>query len=277
MEQQMEQTVQQPLKQEGVLPEQPTPKPASENTPTLTSKEQPSCESAIRKSEPTLEYDCAAWSSVGPRPKNDDAWKIDRSDDTLFALVADGIGGAPYGEIYSKVACQAALQALTTGATPLEALQVAQEKTSRLRECIDPEHGGGCTLLATAFRPNGLVDLAWVGDSLLAIIHADATLTWVNEADRFPNSNALRSCICMPNTIIHTAQTQLSAGDTALLMTDGVWEFFEDNLPLALDGAASALTAAYMLADVAGTQGTDNATVIVVRSLEQCGQDPKEA
>ena len=246
------------------------------NTSGNTKAPEPSCpaETPCVESFPdkeTITFKSAVWSCQGPRPNNEDALLTGKlNDGQAFAIVSDGIGGAPHGEVYSKLACHYAASALEKGCSCADAIDEAQEKCLELMDIIDRGNGCGATLLVTVFELDGSVHCAYVGDSRLLVVSPDGIQKWSVPDRKY--GNALASAIGKKDSEVHTTDTlQMEPGSVAFLMTDGAWELLEKDeyaqqLQTRICEKNSEFDLAFWLSDTAGHEGSDNATVVVVSS-----------
>lgn len=214
-----------------------------------------------------LTLEIAAWSSIGPRAKNDDFSAFVQDENGTYLALSDGIGGAPYGEVFSKLACAESLTALAAKKNATEAIAYANEFCCRVRSAIT-DRGSGATLLLAAVSNDGSVDVGWVGDSLLFHIRGEK-IAQINEPDRVAGANALASAIGMPETRIYTTSLSLESEDYLVLASDGVHEHLEPARILSLLKESQSIHhAAIDIAETAGSEGTDNSTVLIAHATQ---------
>lgn len=194
-----------------------------------------------------------------------------RNEDSLIlapelgvAVVADGMGGHPGGDVASRVAAEYAIRRLGTllprpDEPPPEGMEEAMRSAMtetvlgahqavRARSARHPDlEGMGTTLTAIAVdRDSGLCAIGHVGDSrmyrlrgsdLVQLTHDD---TWVQmrvdareltpaQARRHPHSHILTQCLGLddpPEPQISTGQ--VADGDVYLLCTDGLIGMLDD-------------------------------------------------
>lgn len=83
-------------------------------------------------------------------------------DKVAGICVADGIGGAPLGDAFARLACHIAMAALREGHTASSALRVANAEVAKFATKIDSPGSGTALLVA---RPDcASLDVAWAGD-----------------------------------------------------------------------------------------------------------------
>ncbi len=235
------------------------------------------------------------WSAAGDshrgriREKNEDFFHID--EDRGIFIVADGMGGHAAGEVASRLAADAALEALRRLEEPEpEALRAAfRTAQEQIAACCDdqPEtQGMGTTLTAAHLSADGRLRIAHIGDSRLYRVQG-ATLhqltrdhTWVQQevdagrldpgdAPRHPFSHILSRVLTAtdppaPDII----STRVEPGDVLLLCSDGLYNMV-DGQPLVdiltRDQEEPAALVERLIASANRRGGTDNITVIVVR------------
>jgi protein phosphatase len=237
----------------------------------------------------SLSLRTGAYSDIGrTRKKNDDSGYAG----THFVMVADGMGGAPAGDLASAVAVQT-MQRLDMPAPDdlLEALAGALYRANdRLSELIDEDpavEGMGTTITAVLFD-GAQIGVAHLGDSrgylwrdgeLLRLTHDH---TWVRSlidegriTEEEAKTHSHRSLLLKVLDGRHDNDPDLTlfdvhAGDRILLCSDGLSGFVEhDRLAEAL-GAGSAEEVAVELTQLAlDSHSTDNVTVVVADVVEE--------
>ena len=213
-------------------------------------------------------------SRTGARAENDDAYRIDGS--AALIAVSDGIGGAPDGDVMSRVATGRCVEAYAEARDLLIAFASANRTVAHIARLLDSPDSGA-TLLAATFSNEGL-RVAWVGDSVAYRLH-NGVLGLITDVGRRGNTNVLESAVGYEDEVApHVAECEVAPGDRFLFCTDGVWEPFEEVLGLGrLSGLLTDHDNAPMLAgaivDEAVGHGTDNATAVVLLALPD---DPKE-
>jgi len=193
-------------------------------------------------------------SDVGrARSRNEDSLSL--LPDLGVAVVADGMGGHPGGDVASRIAAVTAAKVLQdelrSGA---DVHEIMLRSVLRAHEAIRAEgerepalDGMGTTITALAVDPvSDTFILGHVGDSR-AYLYRAGTLTqltkddtWVQEridaqqltpeqARRHPFSHLLTQCLGLEDTPVpHITQGSVEVGDVYLLCTDGLVGMVED-------------------------------------------------
>ena len=169
----------------------PTPRPASPLTPRPSPPpHQPNLQPA-----PNPPRSTDLWRSGSP-PKSALVRKTTTSagfgrNHEVFA-VADGIGGAPRGDVAATVAVNAAIRAFEEGKPLPEALISANAAVMQICEWLgSPETGSTLLLAARSVTERDRIDLVWVGDSTAFLLH-DGALNLLTEPDRLPRQQRAR-------------------------------------------------------------------------------------
>ncbi len=234
----------------------------------------------------------------GSREKQEDSWRLERSGALLLAVVADGMGGHPAGEIASGLVADAVVENWRGGdpsTPPREALSAAlRGSLDRIRDHVEahPEtRGMGSTLVAIATDGR---DLHWlsVGDSHL-YLYREGSLRHLNEdhsmrgilARRSPelagDGVAFDTDTTLYGHILMSAVTgnlpehvdlpevpyALEPGDRLLLASDGLDVLGVDAIAeVCRDISTPEACAACLLQTVEALQrpGQDNVTVVVI-------------
>ncbi len=192
--------------------------------------------------------------------------------------MADGIGGAPRGDVAATVAVNAAIRAFEEGKPLPEALISANAAVMQICEWLgSPETGSTLLLAARSVTERDRIDLVWVGDSTAFLLH-DGALNLLTEPDRLPDSNALVSAVgYLPEPAPRTAHARVARGDRVLLCTDGVWETLDPaRLAELLSAGENAPWIAETIAREAADRGGDNATALVLIA-QNAEDDPRDA
>ena len=228
---------------------------------------------------------CGAYAPTIP----DDAW--DRGP--LF-IVADGLGGHAAGEVASRTAVEAALEAWSTGtpAAPHQALRAAARRANVA--VFDASVEKGRRGMATTFTAITLAGreaiIGHVGDSRCYLVRGENTSQLTNDHSRV--GEMLRAGLLTPEQATnHPARSMISrtvgtdpsvqvdlirqatqAGDTFILCSDGLWdvvgrhEMAEVARALGTPAVRSVADAAEQLVQLAlERKSPDNVTVLVVR------------
>ncbi|GGS12867.1 hypothetical protein GCM10010171_00710 [Actinokineospora fastidiosa] len=182
----------------------------------------------------------AGCSALGGRDTNQDSW---HAGERLIA-VADGVGGAPAGEVASRLAMESVVAA-GPDMPPEEAAVRANAAVRAYAETDPATHGMATTLVIAALGADGWVRGAYVGDSvtlvqtdrveLLSSPHtlgaelvAAGHLT-AEEGARHPNRNALVRAVGMEPTLQpDTWSRPAVVGERYLLCSDGLTDALDD-------------------------------------------------
>ena len=198
------------------------------------------------------------YSDKGPyREKNEDSVKCTVSGDHAFLVIADGLGGAPFGEIASKTACEEATKILSEGwngdldGSGREEFLLRLFNTVNgklLRRCVDePKYTGMCTTLTVAVLADGYVSIGHVGDSRAYLVTEDELICiskdhnrarillesgqiTEEEAKRHPLRNLL-TMVVGENMYLspYVDEVKVKDGDCVILLTDGVYSAVSDD------------------------------------------------
>lgn len=219
----------------------------------------------------------------------DDAW--DRGP--LF-IVADGLGGHAAGEVASRTAVEAALDAWTTGApaAPLQALRTATRSANVavFDAALDAGRRGMATTFTALTLSGREAIIGHVGDSRCYFVRGGTNSQLTNDHSRV--GEMLRSGLLTPEQAAnHPARSMITrtigsepavqidlihqstqAGDTFLLCSDGLWdvvarhELAEVAAAIGTPKVRTVADAAEALVQLALERKTpDNVTVLVVR------------
>lgn len=216
----------------------------------------------------------------------EDSW--DRGP--LF-VVADGMGGHAAGEVASRVAVEAALDTWSGGSpgAPTQALRAAVRRANVAvyDAATAPGHSGmGTTIVAATLAGHEAI-IGNVGDSRAYLVHGEECLQLTADHSRVGEMVRMRM-LSLEEAAVHPARSQLtrslgadpgiqvdltrqavSAGDSLLLCTDGLWDLVSrvemaDVLRGAPGGGASA-ELVDSLVELALKRGApDNVTVVVI-------------
>lgn len=237
-------------------------------------------------------------SAVGKvRERNEDAWgarSLEGRPDLLLA-VADGMGGLPGGEVASRLAVEACLEAFAAAsgsASDPRALLRDLIALARSRLSVAAERDAsllrmGTTLTLLLLRPDG----AWVGhlgDSRLlwcrgtqiALVTQDHSAAWPSvaagrmtpeQAERNPLGSVLTrhlgpAICCDPD--IPDRPLALEAGDRLLLCTDGLGKVVTMERIVTLVARPLPQAVESLVSEALAGGGPDNITVVLAEILE---------
>jgi PPM family protein phosphatase len=239
-----------------------------------------------------LEYEAAGVSDQGrTRKSNEDFYglSLNNREGACNFVVCDGMGGAAAGEVASRMAVEAMLQAMSQGPLTRETFQHAVDRANhsvhRSAEQDPARAGMGTTLVAMATRGEN----AWVAhvgdsrcyrfrDSRLERLTHDHSL--VDEQVRLGQlTQAQAETSPMRNVITRAVGTQdevdadviefgVAADDLYLLASDGLMREVDDASIADILGDASDLeaTCARLIRTANDAGGRDNITCVLVRA-----------
>ena len=199
-------------------------------------------------------------SIIGERDNQEDYGLIQTypSNNSLVAIIADGMGGQIAGEIASSKAVESFLSSFEKNATEnvstklAVALQNANHELNRLITSNPKLSGMGCTLLSVVISRSSLNWIS-VGDSIL-YLYRSQRLTKLNddhsmypvllesfkkgkiseeEMKTHPNRNALRSALTgdeIPIIDLKESSKNLEKNDILILATDGLLTISEKDI-----------------------------------------------
>jgi protein phosphatase len=217
------------------------------------------------------------------RESNEDALRVDGQRGLL--LVADGMGGHPCGDVASRVAADAVVDALAAGAGNLiDAIARAEKAVLTAAEDGTGMPGMGTTCVACRGCTEGL-EIAWVGDSrcyrlrdgrLEALTRdhneaqylVDEGLLKPEQAQHHPGRHMLARALGLgglERSEIDCCTVPAAPGDRALLCSDGLTgEIGDERIAEILNQHADDQTAVDALIEAAlAAGGHDNVTAIV--------------
>lgn len=259
------------------------------------------CESLqLEECTPRFSFQVGACSEVGARNKNDDSYHIEPG----FICVSDGIGGAPFGDIMSRICCQALRDEVLyrfggtnaqTAAQLEEMLVDAFVATDELATRIGRYLGGspGATLVA-ALATERDIAIVSVGDSMAFTLEGrELRRAFSNDGRAAADgSSELSSALgygilSRSRACVQVAHFDPHRCDSVVLCSDGVWSQIDEremNGEALLQPEPRSLAEALVHRAVCSMPETsDNATAVVMRvvavseidSLE--GQDVLES
>lgn len=226
------------------------------------------------------------------RSRNEDSLSLD--PDRAIAVVTDGMGGHPGGDVASRVAAIAAARSMAAlrkndsdrlARAMSRSVMVAHEAV-RAKGRADPTLAGmGTTLIAWAGdEETGAWAVGHVGDSRCYRLRGAALErltrddTWVqdrldrhqltpDEARSHPLGHMLTQCLGLEEAPLpHVTEGHVEDGDRFLLCTDGLMAMMSDEeIRRCLVDHPSDYSAAQALVEEANRRGgKDNTTVVVV-------------
>lgn len=185
-------------------------------------------------------YTYASHSDIGKRGNNEDSFNIVRSEESLIAIVADGLGGHANGEVASKIAADLIPQSLIDKEFDEDELGYA---ILNAHKKIGGTDSSACTTVAALWIHGSDAIAAHVGDSRIyqfrggKIIYQSEDHSMVQVAislgqlpsdacrhhkDRNKVYNVLGDKNERPK--VDTHELDILPGDRFLLCSDGFWE-----------------------------------------------------
>jgi protein phosphatase len=259
----------------------------------------------------------AANTDTGAKGKNNEdqfsvsAYHLSVLDKTpsVFAIIADGIGGHRAGEVASAIAVEMISQAVaeSDASQPVSIMQAAMiqaNQTIFAQASNDEEKNGMGTTCVTAWVIDDRLYSASVGNSRLyllrggKLIHLNVDHTWVQEAVDagalteaqariHPHANVIRRYLGSPQEIEVDTRLrsdrsarysrsnqgqELRPGDRLLLCSDGLNDMIEDEKILALARSGDLeQSVADLIAAANEAGGKDNITVILLEYPKKKG------
>jgi serine/threonine protein phosphatase PrpC len=241
-----------------------------------------------------MRIEAHAWSDVGDRRVNEDAWRIEIGDDEALLAVADGLGGHAGGDRAAKCCLDSIADSFARNSeltdTGLQTwANTADRAVAAVRtDAASPATSMRTTLALFAIR-EGVARSLHVGDSraywfrdgrlkaktrdhtvaqLVESAPAAAGLAPLDPADRNRVLRAIGAGTGVSADLGEAAR--LEPGDALLLCTDGLWSLIDEQLMVqSLAEAATPAQWAALLARRAQTDGSgpsspprDNITAI---------------
>ena len=225
-------------------------------------------------------------SEIGPiRSRNEDCWLADT--EISAAVVTDGVGGAPCGELASRAAAEAVINYLRSPEEDLPAEPRLPEAVRRANDVVreraanDRKCAGMASTAVACLWDSDTLHIANVGDSR-CYLWRDRKLTQLshdhtlgNEASWRPTADQLDDDIgrvltmavgSAEDILVHTAKISLQPGDRALMTTDGVHGVLPDEeLAKILGKRGNARESlARLLRTALGAGSRDNLTAILI-------------
>lgn len=208
-----------------------------------------------------MRYEIACRTSVGQvRTSNEDAALVHPSG---WIALADGMGGAPAGEVASAIAVTVARTELAAGAA-LERAATSVHRAVELAAALQPGwRGMGCTLVLLRLQ-DSVYSVAHIGDSRAYLLRGGklAPLT----KDHAQGHRLLRA-VGHPGAKADVRRGAIRAGDAFLVCSDGLTAMLPDAvIRQILARHAAPRAACKALVDAANEAGgVDNITVAVAR------------
>lgn len=194
----------------------------------------------------TFSYAC--YSNIGKRANNEDAYNVQQDNDSLIAIVADGLGGHANGEVASSIAADDIPHGILGGEFDEDKLAYAILDAHKL---ICETKSSACTTVAALWIRDSMAIAAHVGDTRIyqfrngRIIYQSEDHSMVQVAislgklpadasrhhkDRNKVYNVLGDENERPK--VDTHELNVLPGDCFLLCSDGFWEPVTEELML---------------------------------------------
>jgi PPM family protein phosphatase len=235
------------------------------------------------------------------RSRNQDSGGIyqDVSRSSILAVVADGVGGHPGGDIASQLALRSMMEAAQAG-VPARRLagwlaSAARSANRQLRreQSRSAEFARMATTLVALAGRGSTVAIAHLGDSRayrlrglrLTLLTTDHTVAQAmleegtyssGDLARSPYRHVLTACLGLKDdSRPATAQLRSAPDDLYLLCSDGLSSALTDEgiRRILLSGAPLPVMAEALIAAANDAGGTDNITVALVRRLNHMTED----
>ncbi|MCP3994862.1 MAG: serine/threonine-protein phosphatase [bacterium] len=205
-------------------------------------------------------------------------------EEPVVIAVADGMGGAVAGEVASRIAIEAAMDAgPTADISPVDRIRIGNQAVVAAVEDDYTLSGMGTTLTLGLFLPEGTAKIAHIGDSRLYLfrdgelrqVTKDHTLVadlvalgqiTPEQAETHPRRNLVTRVIGTSEINVDEFEIELISGDRIVLCSDGLNSMLRDQeIAERLSNASSPSDAAWSLVEGANAAGgSDNTTVAVV-------------
>jgi serine/threonine protein phosphatase PrpC len=220
----------------------------------------------------------------GARPYQEDSWALRAlADDTVLAVLADGMGGHVGGATASRLAVGGFVMAIESGRSLAEALDAANRAIGTAVSRDPKLESMGATLVGVVVSA---AEVRWisVGDSPMFLVsngrldrlNADHSMVpqiealvargiiTAQEAAQHPGRHTLREAVMgHPLTLIDEGRRALAPGDRLLVCSDGVLTLDDADIVRAANESAQGLVNAVL---AVGEPRQDNVTII---KLEQ--------
>jgi PPM family protein phosphatase len=251
-----------------------------------------------------VRWDVASRSTIGlsmQRLHNEDSYGIEQYSssyqDTILAVLADGMGGLAQGEIASYLAVKTVIE------TPIDYFNYSEEKCNewlvsvvkKANKCVSENVNKGGTTLSIVWADFRHLRIAHVGDSriylirkniicqlsedhsLVAMLLANGDITY-EESYKHKKRNVLTKCIGSKDVLdpsyVQTLQSfgsessiLLEQDDIVILCSDGVWDLIPPTeLAEIFIGSRNLKLAVNNTIDLVLTRGArDNATIVAIK------------
>ncbi|WP_286272917.1 PP2C family protein-serine/threonine phosphatase [Thalassotalea hakodatensis] len=212
------------------------------------------------------------------RTNNQDAFYYNEEN---VAAVFDGVGGAKFGEVASKIAVDVVSQSGQT--EPLVELLTKIQQTITETQAVEPKYEGMATTAVIARFKRGYIEYSWSGDSRLYMLKGcklvqltkdhtiaqdfvDRKVLTKEEAKTSNISSHLTSCLSANDKFFKPCQGKVSfkTKKRFLFCSDGLTDAVQDEIILQLIKNKSVTKAGELLLNAAlGNGAPDNVTIII--------------
>lgn len=199
-----------------------------------------------------MKYRVSAYSDIGGRKKNEDAYVVCQSKKGILAVVADGLGGCGDGEMASGLAITSLKQAYEKN--PLFDINRCVEDINKAILHLQNHHGKSMkTTVAIVRIEADHAIFAHVGDTRIYAFkngqvvfqsrdHSVAQMSVQcgeiapDQIRNHPDRNMLTRALGGSETVkLETTQLKNDSYDAVLICSDGFWEYiFENEMSMAL-------------------------------------------
>jgi len=239
---------------------------------------------------------CLGYSDKGPfREDNEDSFGFRQAGSTLFAAIADGLGGEACGDIASRMAVESALDNLESTWEPRLSGDDMKNYLSRifnnvngkiLRDCIDHrERIGMCTTLTLAIASGSGLYIAHIGDTRAYLVTDDGIrrltedhnlaaqyvkegLLSEDEAKRHPSRNQLAKVVGINSYLTPDVfEYKISEGDTLVMCTDGFYAYLTNDDIATVKDIADERGLRALVEKAIANGSHDNSTVLAAKII----------
>jgi protein phosphatase len=210
----------------------------------------------------------------GKRADQEDAWRVETFGPAeVLAIVADGLGGHPAGDVASRLAVDEFIEQFVRRrerreGTPRQWLQesvTGVDMHLRRRQQIDRALSGMATTLVALYVHENAFWAASVGDSYL-LLHRRSELLRLNELHS--EDGGVTSCLGFNLTRVDLAdRLAVEPGDRFMIASDGITTLDDEELRALLGAAADPESAVHQLLaaiEAIAEPRQDNATAVAL-------------
>lgn len=218
--------------------------------------------------------DTAGGQIQGARRRQEDAFAIERIDDGAWlAVVADGLGGHPRGDLASREGIAAFLREFSSqtrmlGASPRRWLERSVRAADQRLRSLQAEYAslrGMATTLVALYASGRQAYALSVGDSYLMVLRG-GVFRRLNKLHVL--HGAVTSCVGFALTRVELSDALATApGDRFVLATDGIATLSDEKLKRIVADAGSAgqtVSALLGAVEAAANPAQDNATAVTL-------------